>query len=640
MTKTIDRLFRRYRRTGDATALGSVFDLAAPELMRLARHLCADEAEAEDALQATFQTALEKSERWDGERGFLAWTTGILALHAKKARERAERRFDPERAGEREVPDPARLAADRELLELVRARVDGLPETYVAAVRGHLLEGRSAGEIARELGISANAASVRLHRGLKLLERALPAGASLAALVAVARPARGLPAVRRSVLVGAGAEAGAAAALTAGAALGAKPLVALVGVALAGAAALYVAPLGAAGDEPTAANDVARAEVPSAEPAVDAPAPAAPDAPEVVATRDDTTAGTARAAAADPQLSAEEWLERFRAAEGWREGLAVGNELAELDPERSLEILRAIYHRIPAVEHRQQLLKPFVFHGGQPNAVEVLHLAATDEDPAVRGWAFGYLRAYAFRDFEGDVDAYLAWRERFEGMPLADVLATNARELVQRVGSLSGPELERELRLLDRLDLRPGRVAGVDLAETLRGVGLLGLIDEWLLTGSDDARETALSWLTEVEPPRAFVERAVVPMLDAAVPMQLRTRACSVLGRRDAEWAVDPLVGSLAAARPQERAAYFAACDALSDIGSPRAVPLLIAVLAADDRPEMRYGIGYFGLKDLTGVPWDESHDAAFWLDWWERNRHRLPPEIGSAPLPEIALAR
>ena len=37
-----------------------VFDLAAPELMRVARHLCRDESEAEDAVQATFLTALVK----------------------------------------------------------------------------------------------------------------------------------------------------------------------------------------------------------------------------------------------------------------------------------------------------------------------------------------------------------------------------------------------------------------------------------------------------------------------------------------------------------------------------------------------------------------------------------------------------
>ena len=49
-----DRLFERFRQTGDARALAGVFDLTAPELLRVATHLVGDRATAEDLVQSTF----------------------------------------------------------------------------------------------------------------------------------------------------------------------------------------------------------------------------------------------------------------------------------------------------------------------------------------------------------------------------------------------------------------------------------------------------------------------------------------------------------------------------------------------------------------------------------------------------------
>ncbi len=55
-----EKLFRRYLRTGRPADLAEVFDLIAPELMRMARHLTRDEAEAEDLVQVTWLIAIEK----------------------------------------------------------------------------------------------------------------------------------------------------------------------------------------------------------------------------------------------------------------------------------------------------------------------------------------------------------------------------------------------------------------------------------------------------------------------------------------------------------------------------------------------------------------------------------------------------
>lgn len=50
MARDLEELFERYRRTGDSELLGKVFDASAPGLRRIALHLAAGPAQAEDAL--------------------------------------------------------------------------------------------------------------------------------------------------------------------------------------------------------------------------------------------------------------------------------------------------------------------------------------------------------------------------------------------------------------------------------------------------------------------------------------------------------------------------------------------------------------------------------------------------------------
>ena len=58
----------------------------------------------------------------------------------------------------------------------------------------------------------------------------------------------------------------------------------------------------------------------------------------------------------------------------------------------------------------------------------------------------------------------------------------------------------------------------------------------------------------------------------------------------------------------------------LAKVGDTSVIPQLISLLATSDTPDNRYAIGYFGLSELTGVAWDESHGAQWWSDWWARN--------------------
>jgi DNA-directed RNA polymerase specialized sigma24 family protein len=113
--RVLTALFRRFCEKGDGRALAAVFDATSKELLELACHLVRDPSEAEDLVQAAFLTAIAKSERYDGRSPVQAWLYGILWREAAKTRRRSARRVDPQRLGERSVPDPSDTAAEAEV---------------------------------------------------------------------------------------------------------------------------------------------------------------------------------------------------------------------------------------------------------------------------------------------------------------------------------------------------------------------------------------------------------------------------------------------------------------------------------------------------------------------------------------------
>jgi RNA polymerase sigma-70 factor (ECF subfamily) len=206
-----EALLRRWRETGDAAALGALFDATAPELFGVALHLCRDPGRAEDALQETYLAALETLDRFEAGRRVVPWLVGILRNKLHEVRRFETRAAAPVRAFRRQdAPDPALEAATAEEEERVRAALAALPEPYreVAMLRWH--HGLEPAEIAELKRMSPGTVRSLLHRALERLRRAL---VSLPALLFGSPDApapRGLGAVRDSVLASAPATAGVA----------------------------------------------------------------------------------------------------------------------------------------------------------------------------------------------------------------------------------------------------------------------------------------------------------------------------------------------------------------------------------------------------------------------------------------------
>ena len=196
-----DRWFDRFRRTGDPRLLAKVFDRTAPELWKVAAHLCRNRHAAEDAVQSTFLTAIEAKDSWDAARPLLPWLLGLLANRVRENRRRDARAPEAERvtvaAGER---DPAELAEHGEFGVAFRAALQRIAEPFRTALERHLVHGHAAHEIAAELGVPAGTVRMRLHRGLDQLRQKLPPGFVAGGFAVAALSPESFAAMRQVVL--------------------------------------------------------------------------------------------------------------------------------------------------------------------------------------------------------------------------------------------------------------------------------------------------------------------------------------------------------------------------------------------------------------------------------------------------------
>jgi RNA polymerase sigma factor (sigma-70 family) len=236
--RTLERRFDRFRRTGDPAALAQVFDATAPEVLRVAHHLTRDASAAEDLLQRTFVTAIERAPTWDASRRLLPWLLGILANHAKEAARHAARPLDARRLPANGPAAPAEVAERRELAGAAERAIDALADPARSVLVLRYRHGLEPAEIALALGMAPATVRSHLHRGVERVRRAVPG--SLAGAVLAGAPPRGLAAVRAEVLAEAAAATWTPVAVASATGLAAAAGGALMGKQWLGAAAMVL----------------------------------------------------------------------------------------------------------------------------------------------------------------------------------------------------------------------------------------------------------------------------------------------------------------------------------------------------------------------------------------------------------------
>lgn len=156
-------------RAGDADSLGTLYDLTASRLRRVALRVLANEADAEDVVHDLFVGLPEAMRHYVESGRLFPWLVGCtmrLALMRLRAGTR-RREADWELARDSSTADRPDLAPE---VQETFARISELPDSLREVVLLRV-EGLQHAEIASTLGISEGNSRIRLARAL---ERLLP----------------------------------------------------------------------------------------------------------------------------------------------------------------------------------------------------------------------------------------------------------------------------------------------------------------------------------------------------------------------------------------------------------------------------------------------------------------------------------
>jgi RNA polymerase sigma factor (sigma-70 family) len=144
-----------------------------PMVLDVCRRILGNEADAEDAFQATFLVFVRKAASIRSRSTVSNWLYGVAHNTALKAKAMNRKRRAKEcEAGKMPRPQTAEHAA-RELQVLLDAELSRLPDKYRAAIVLCELEGKTIKEAAQCLGLPQGTIASRLGRGRALLGKRL-----------------------------------------------------------------------------------------------------------------------------------------------------------------------------------------------------------------------------------------------------------------------------------------------------------------------------------------------------------------------------------------------------------------------------------------------------------------------------------
>lgn len=181
-----DELLARLRE-GDDDAYEQLVRQNGGRMLAAARRILPSDEDAQEAVQEAFLSAFKSIERFHGGSRLATWLHRIAinaALMRLRKLKRREGRIEDllpsytETGGFAAMPDPWSEEADARLLReearsVVRARIDELPQSYRVALLLRDIEGLSNDELAESLGVSVNAAKIRVHRARQALKTLL-----------------------------------------------------------------------------------------------------------------------------------------------------------------------------------------------------------------------------------------------------------------------------------------------------------------------------------------------------------------------------------------------------------------------------------------------------------------------------------
>jgi RNA polymerase sigma factor (sigma-70 family) len=167
---TDPELLGRFSASRDEAAFHGLLRRHGPMVLDVCRNVLGDDADAEDAFQATFLILAQKAAVIRKQSSVGSWLYGVAYRTALKARaERATRHKHEGRAARPAADAPADDRTWREIKQVVHEELNRVSECYRAPLVLCYLEGLTQDDAAKSLGVSKATVKKRLERGRALL---------------------------------------------------------------------------------------------------------------------------------------------------------------------------------------------------------------------------------------------------------------------------------------------------------------------------------------------------------------------------------------------------------------------------------------------------------------------------------------
>jgi RNA polymerase sigma-70 factor (ECF subfamily) len=157
-------------RAGEDAAYEELVRLYGGRMFAAARRILASEDDAAEVVQEAFLSAFKAIDRFQGDSKIGTWLHRIAinaALMRLRSLKRREGRIDDL------LPSYTETGGFAAMPDQVRARIDERPENYRVALLLRDIEEFTNEELAEALGVTVNAAKIRVHRARQALRTLL-----------------------------------------------------------------------------------------------------------------------------------------------------------------------------------------------------------------------------------------------------------------------------------------------------------------------------------------------------------------------------------------------------------------------------------------------------------------------------------
>jgi RNA polymerase sigma factor (sigma-70 family) len=160
-------------RSGDEAAFEELLRRHGPMVLAVCRRLLSNDADAEDAFQATFLVLLRKAGSIDPPQMVGNFLYGVAYHTARRARTEIARRYVKENEARAMARPVSEEEVEEQLLALLDEELHSLPDKYRVPIVLCELERKTRKEAARQLGCAEGTIASRLARARKMLAHRL-----------------------------------------------------------------------------------------------------------------------------------------------------------------------------------------------------------------------------------------------------------------------------------------------------------------------------------------------------------------------------------------------------------------------------------------------------------------------------------